>query len=132
MKERGFLFLAVWIGCLGFSLGLIVCGLFLFPISKKVYDVVRIDAGPIMVTEYQQNEKSGQGRIAASRVREIREWAVRVPKYAVSFIDNQAFVTLFHNGNPYDQKVEIGGIGDEYVEIVSGASFGDIVVTRIK
>ncbi|HAZ16990.1 MAG: Efflux transporter, RND family, MFP subunit [Parcubacteria group bacterium GW2011_GWA2_43_13] len=132
MKERGYLFLVVWIWCLGVSAGLIICGLFLFPRASKVYETVTVDAGPIVITMDQDISQTNGGVIATSRVREIREWVIRVPKYAIRFKNDSAYVLLLNNGNPYDALVSIGVIGDEFAEVVSGVLFGDAIVTNIK
>ncbi len=132
MKERGHLFLGIWIWCLGVSAGLIICGLFLFPVTSKVYETVTVDAGPIVITMDQDITQTNGGVIATSRAREIREWVIRIPKYAIRFKNDSAYLMLFNNGNPYDVLVSIGIMGDEFAEIVSGAKFGDMIVTRIK
>ncbi|HLD19861.1 MAG TPA: hypothetical protein VJB93_01240 [Patescibacteria group bacterium] len=132
MKERGHLFLIVWIWLLGVSAGLIICGLFLFPRAAKIYETITVDAGPIVITIDQDISQTNDGAIATSRVREIREWVIRVPKYAIRFKNDSAYVLLLNHGNPYDTPVSIGVIGDEFAEVVSGVLFGDAIVTNIK
>lgn len=132
MKERDNLFLIVWVWFLGVSAGLIICGLFLFPRVVKVYEVVPIDAGPIVVTIKSDVRKSSEGVLAASRVHEIREWVIRIPTKVIAFENTTAYVTLLQNGTAYDVPVSLGVVGDEFAEVVSGVSFGDMIVTRIK
>ena len=60
-----------------------------------------------------------------------REQVVAVPAHAIRRLDDQEIVRVLRNGVQSDAVVETGLIGsDGYVEIVSGVSAGDRIITN--
>lgn len=56
--------------------------------------------------------------------------ALSVPKQAVYFQDNETLVHLLIEGESVQRKVELGLIGLQDIEILSGLSLGDIVMVE--
>ena len=53
-----------------------------------------------------------------------------LPKQAIYYQENNAFVHLYDSGEPIPRKVELGLIGLQDVEILSGVDVGDIVMVE--
>jgi RND family efflux transporter MFP subunit len=85
---------------------------------------------PVVIRLDTQNEAIlSNMSTTANIILEIKENALSVPTSAVTTTDGQSAVRLLKNGREETVVVETGISSDSYIEIISGLSEGDEVVT---
>lgn len=57
-----------------------------------------------------------------------KENVLVVPKNALKKIDGKKIVKVFENGQIKEREIEVGLVGDEYIEVTSGLSEGEEIV----
>ena len=79
----------------------------------------------------QQYDMTVGRRVLYSLVLEERENVLYIPRKAVHFIGDEAYVYLYDSeGNRKAKKIEVGLLADSKAEIVSGLAEGDEVILR--
>ena len=103
---------------------------FVNPAEKVIQDVVYYQ----VKIQFNENIESVKPGMTANLTIETNrvDNAIRVPLRAVKQKDSQKYVEVLVNGQPQEKNVITGIRGDEYIEIISGLTVGEEVITFIK
>ncbi len=103
---------------------------FVNPAEKVIQDVVYYQ----VKIQFNENIESVKPGMTANLTIETNhvDNAIRVPLRAVKQKDSQKYVEVLVNDQPQEKNVVTGIRGDEYIEIISGLTVGEEVITFIK